>query len=93
MPVMLSVAVDEALAEQIEMLSRDTGRSVEELHQVALAQFLREEREHVDAVLDGLRDADQGSVISHDEVKAWIGSLAEPSAEERVSGRSVRRAS
>ena len=49
MPVMLSVAVDEALAEQIELLSRDTGRSVEELHQVALAQFLREEREHVDA--------------------------------------------
>ncbi len=77
MPI-ISVNVPDELYARLQKLATDMEYTVEECHVWALEDFIAEDRPAMDALLEGIRDADEGRLIAHEEVMEWATSLLTP---------------
>jgi predicted transcriptional regulator len=68
--VTISTRVTEELAEQMDILSSQLGRTRSWLLHEALQVYVASELEFLDAVQEGLTDLAQGNVVNHDQVVA-----------------------
>jgi predicted transcriptional regulator len=72
--ITISTRVTEQMAEQMDRLSEQLGRSRSWLLHEALQAYLASELEFIDAVQEGLNDLAQGNVVDHEQVVAdWSG--------------------
>lgn len=63
------------MADRIEQLAEQLGRSPSWVVEDALACWLDREEEHYQMTLEALADVDAGRVVDHEEVRAWTNSL------------------
>ncbi len=68
--VTISTRVTEELAEQMDLLSGQLGRTRSWLLHEALKVYVASELEFIDAVQEGLTDLSEGNVVSHEQVVA-----------------------
>jgi predicted transcriptional regulator len=68
--VTVSTRVTEELAEQMDLLSGQLGRTRSWLLHEALKVYVVSELEFIDAVQEGLTDLAQGNVVDHEQVVA-----------------------
>jgi predicted transcriptional regulator len=68
--VTVSTRVTEDLAQQIDRLSQQLGRTRSWLLHEALRAYVASELEFIDAVQDGLKDLAEGNVVDHQQVVA-----------------------
>ncbi|WP_404788709.1 CopG family ribbon-helix-helix protein [Altericista sp. CCNU0014] len=68
--VTISTRVTEELAEQMDLLSGQLGRTRSWLLHEALKVYVASELEFIDAVQEGLTDLAEGNVVSHEQVVA-----------------------
>jgi predicted transcriptional regulator len=66
----ISTRVTEELAEQMDFLSGQLGRTRSWLLHEALKAYVSSELEFIDAVQEGLTDLAEGNVVSHEQVIA-----------------------
>ncbi len=72
MASLLQIEVEEDVLGKLQELARNTGRSVEELHRMALDEFLEDACQEAAMILEGLRDCDEGRTVPHEAVSAWL---------------------
>ncbi len=63
------------LAEKVDDLALRLDRSKAWVIKQALSAWLEQEEERYKLTLDALNDVDQGAVIDHNSVQAWVESL------------------
>jgi predicted transcriptional regulator len=68
--VTISTRVTEELAEKMDLLSGQLGRTRSWLLHEALKVYVASELEFIDAVQEGLTDLAQGNVVDHAQVVA-----------------------
>ncbi|KMN82417.1 CopG family ribbon-helix-helix protein [Chromobacterium alkanivorans] len=68
----MSVRVADELAQQLEALAHATGRSKSFLVAEAIGDYLEREAWQVQAIEEGLKEADAGDFASSDEVGAFF---------------------
>ena len=91
MSTVLTFRVDEQIKEDLESLAEATQRSKSFLASEALKDYLAREAWQVAHVKEGMRQADEGLTVSHEEVDAWMASmgtrneLPRPKAKRRTS--------
>ena len=68
--VTISTRVTEELAEQMDLLSGQVGRTRSWLLHEALKVYVASELEFIEAVQEGLTDLAEGNVVSHEQVVA-----------------------
>ncbi|MCG9890125.1 MAG: ribbon-helix-helix protein, CopG family [Thermosynechococcaceae cyanobacterium MS004] len=66
--VTISTRVTEELAEQMDLLSGQLGRTRSWLLHEALKVYVASELEFIDAVQEGMTDLAEGNVVSHEQV-------------------------
>lgn len=91
MSTVLTFRVDEQIKEDLESLSEATQRSKSFLASEALKDYLAREAWQVAHIKEGMRQADEGLTVPHEEVDAWMASmgtrneLPRPKAKRRTS--------
>lgn len=73
----LSIQISDDIAEKLDRLARDTGRSKASLAADALAAYLDREIEIVNGILQGLEDVEADRTVSHDDAMAEIDAVLE----------------
>jgi len=68
--ITISTRVTEEIAEKMDRLSEQLGRTRAWVLHEALQAYIASELEFIDAVQDGLNDLAQGHVVNHDEIVA-----------------------
>jgi predicted transcriptional regulator len=68
--ITISTRVTEKLAEQMDLLCSQLGRTRSWLLHEALQVYVSSELEFIDAVQEGLTDLAQGNVVDHERVVA-----------------------
>ncbi|WP_019501083.1 CopG family ribbon-helix-helix protein [Pseudanabaena sp. PCC 6802] len=68
--ITISTRVTEEMAEQVDRLSEQIGRTRAWILHEALQAYVASEQEFIDAVQEGLNDLAQGNVVDHDRVVA-----------------------
>ncbi len=68
----LTIEVPVAVEERLEEVARASSRSKRSLIQGALITFLDLYDWQVEAIRQGLADADAGRVVDHEAVAAWL---------------------
>jgi predicted transcriptional regulator len=68
--ITVSTRVTEELAQQMDKLSHQLGRSRSWVMHEALSAYIASEMEFIDAVQAGLSDLAQGKVVDHEEILA-----------------------
>ena len=68
--ITISTRVTEEIAEKMDRLSEQLGRTRAWVLHEALQAYIASELEFIDAVQDGLNDLAQGHMVNHDEVVA-----------------------
>ncbi len=68
----LTIEVPVAVKERLEEMARASSRSKRSLIQGALIAFLDLYDWQVEAIRQGVADADAGRVINHEAVAAWL---------------------
>jgi predicted transcriptional regulator len=68
--VTVSTRVTEELAEKMDLLSGQVGRTRSWLLHEALKVYVASELEFIEAVQEGLTDLAQGNVVNHEQVAA-----------------------
>jgi predicted transcriptional regulator len=93
MTAVLTFRVDEQIKEDLESLAEATQRSKSFLAAEALKDYLAREAWQVAHILEGMKEAQEGQTVPHEEVDAWMASLgtAKPLPRPRPKGK--RRAS
>jgi RHH-type transcriptional regulator, rel operon repressor / antitoxin RelB len=91
MSTVLTFRVDEQIKEDLESLAEATQRSKSFLASEALKDYLAREAWQVAHIKEGMRQADEGLTVPHEEVDAWMASmgtrneLPRPKAKRRTS--------
>jgi predicted transcriptional regulator len=91
MSTVLTFRVDEQIKEDLESLAQATQRSKSFLASEALKDYLAREAWQVAHIKEGIRQADEGLTVSHEEADAWMASLGtrnelpRPRAKRRLS--------
>jgi RHH-type rel operon transcriptional repressor/antitoxin RelB len=91
MSTVLTFRVDEQIKEDLESLAEATQRSKSFLASEALKDYLAREAWQVAHIKEGMRQADEGLTVPHEEVGAWMASigtrneLPRPKAKRRTS--------
>ena len=75
MSTVLTFRVDEQIKEDLESLAEATQRSKSFLASEALKDYLAREAWQVAHIKKGMRQADEGLTVSHEEADAWMASL------------------
>lgn len=75
MSTVLTFRVDEQIKDALESLAEATQRSKSFLASEALKDYLAREAWQVAHIKEGIRQADEGQTVPHEEVDAWMASL------------------
>ncbi len=71
----ISLRVPEELAARLDNLSKATDRSRSYLATLAIEEFVAVQEWQVEAIKEGIADADQGRILSHEkaisELETW----------------------
>ncbi|MCK9297211.1 MAG: CopG family ribbon-helix-helix protein [Desulfobulbaceae bacterium] len=70
----ISVRLPKELAEQLTSLAQSTKRTKSFCAVEAIKNYLRQEAWQIAAIEEGLRSADAGRMIDHEDVKNWVAS-------------------
>ncbi len=70
-----SVRLDPATLDRLDVIARATDRSRAWLMAQAIQRYVEEELWIVEAVQEGIKDADEGRTVSDEKVREWIESL------------------
>lgn len=68
----LSLELPVAVAEKLEQLARSLKRPTDALAQEAVSSYVDLYGWQVEAVREGIADADSGRLVDHDRVAAWL---------------------
>ncbi len=93
MSTVLTLRVDEQMKEELESLAQATQRSKSFLATEALKDYLAREAWQVAHIREGMRQAETGLTVPHEEVDAWMESLGTAKALPRPTPRIKRRTS
>lgn len=70
---MMSLRLPLELKNKLELLAQATGRSKSVLAVEALNKYIEAESWQIKAIQDGLKQANEGKLISHEDVKSkWV---------------------
>lgn len=69
---LISIRVPEELAARLDNLSRATDRSKSYLATLAIEEFVAVQEWQVEAINEGIADAEEGRVASHEEAVAEL---------------------
>lgn len=78
--VVITARIGEELSVKLDKLANDTERSRAWLIAKAVARYVEEELQMTAFVEEGDADFRAGRVVSHEEMNAWVDSLARPAA-------------
>jgi len=74
-----SIRIDQELGDRLSKLAKETGRSQSWYIRKALTEFLSQEEWMTEAIQDGIKQAGQGKIVPHDDVKKkWHGKRKNP---------------
>ena len=73
-----SVRLDSETLAQLDVIARATDRSRAWLMAQAIRRYVEEELWIVEAVQEGIKDADEGRTVSDEKVGKWIESIGTP---------------
>jgi RHH-type rel operon transcriptional repressor/antitoxin RelB len=68
----VSVRLDAKVKKRLEALAKTSKRSKSFLAAEAIAAYVEAEEWQIAEIHQGLKDIDEGRVVSHDRVSAWI---------------------
>ena len=68
----ITVRLPTALKRRIERLAKASRRSKSFLTLEAIENYLDVQEWQMDAIKEGIQAADEGRVVSHEQVKAWL---------------------
>ncbi len=72
---LMSIRMSESLAERLESLAKATDRSKSYLAAMAIEEFVAVQEWQVQAIQEGMAEAQSGKIVSHDkalkELKRW----------------------
>lgn len=74
----ISVRLDHALDDQLSTVAARLDRSKSWVVEHALKEFIELQLWQFAAIEEGLRDADAGRVVPHEDVVAWVESWGRP---------------
>ena len=78
--VVVTARLSEAVSARLDTLAAKTERSRAWLIAKAIEQYVDDELEMIAFIAEGDADFREGRVVSHEEMKAWVASLAQPAA-------------
>jgi len=73
----ISIRIDAAAIDKLDTLARAQDRSRNWIVKEALQQYFDHQDWMVEAIKDGIRDADAGRTVPHDQVVAEVDALIE----------------
>jgi predicted transcriptional regulator len=73
----ISIRIDAAAIDKLDTLARAQDRSRNWIVKEALQQYFDHQDWMIEAIKDGIRDADAGRTVPHDQVVAEIDALIE----------------
>jgi len=68
----MSVRLPEELSRELELLAKSTKRSKSYCAVEAIKNYVEREAWQIKAIEEGLEDAENGRLIDHKKVKAWV---------------------
>jgi predicted transcriptional regulator len=68
----ISVRLEPSVNEQLSMIASAYGRPKSWVIQQALNEFIATQSWQLSAIDEGLKAADEGRVVAHAEVEAWV---------------------
>ncbi len=84
----LTVRLDARLKKKLDKLAGSTKRSKSFLAAEAIANYVELNEWQIKAIKAGIKDADEGRMVEHDQVEAWVESWG--SKKERTRPKSGR---
>ena len=76
--IVTSIRLPKALQDQLEVLAQATGRSRNYLMTEALQQYVDEKTWLVAQIEEGLRDVEEGRVLTEEETEIFLDRLTTP---------------
>ena len=74
----VSVRLQPALNDQLAAVAAALDRPKSWVIEQAIKEFVALEEWRLTAIDEGIKAADEGRVVSHEEVRAWVGSWGHP---------------
>lgn len=68
----LTVRLDSRLKKKLDKLASSTKRSKSFLAAEAIANFVELNEWQIKAIKAGIKDADEGRLVEHEKVQAWV---------------------
>jgi RHH-type rel operon transcriptional repressor/antitoxin RelB len=68
----LTIRIDEDIKKRLNKLAEATDRTKSFIASEAIRSFLDLNEWHIQAIYDGISDADQGRMVEHEHVVSWI---------------------
>jgi predicted transcriptional regulator len=90
-PVSVNLSPD--ISDQITVLAKALDRPRSWVIEQAVKDFIEVQNWHLAAIDEGIKAADEGRVVSHDDVGAWVGPRITPPAMRNQVGPARRRPS
>lgn len=78
--VVVTARISHDVSAKLDALARETERTRAWLIAKAIEQYVDEELEMIAFIAEGDADLREGRVVSHEDMKAWVDSLARPAA-------------
>jgi len=70
----LTIRIDEDIKERLNKLAEATNRTKSFIVAEAIRSFLGLNEWHIQAIHEGIRDAEQGQLVEHERVVSWVNS-------------------
>ena len=68
----LTIKLPQSIGERLQELASATHRTLENLTQEALSSYLDNTDWQIEAIREGIVDADAGRMVDHDSVASWL---------------------
>ncbi|KAF0249645.1 MAG: CopG family transcriptional regulator [bacterium] len=70
--MLISVRVSKDTAKRLESLAQSTDRSKSYIASQAIEEYLHLHEWQIKAIEEGIKDVEEGQVVSHGKVKEWL---------------------
>jgi RHH-type transcriptional regulator, rel operon repressor / antitoxin RelB len=72
--ITFTVRIDSGVKKRMDKLAKSTGRSRSFIAAEAIGAYLDSDKGYVEGIKRAIESMDRGEGVSHEQVKAWIGS-------------------
>jgi RHH-type rel operon transcriptional repressor/antitoxin RelB len=79
----LTLRLDSRVSRRLDKLSKATDRTKSRLAADAIEKYVEDQSWQIEAIHAGLRQAEAGELIPHEEVVAWARGLSKPTPRSR----------